>query len=207
MQFQTTFEFNHRWKYSNFAEVFWMCVWMCCGVCLGSDESVRTEGRGWCDCWQAPSRPAESPDILLALPPASPATQLPFSSLWPRLRHICCVLATESKLQHPGPLDDSSPYSHVLLLLSSSSLSPLLLSVLLVFSQFWSVFLSLSVIRIRALGLLQPCQISLPCLSFSHFCYTSHPPFLHCVTLQSVPSLIHIPSASHLLSYKQVPVV
>lgn len=176
------------------------CYWMC----WGSDESVRTEGRGWCDCWQAPSRPAESPDTLL-LPPQPP--QPPSSPCWPRLLHICSILGTDSKLQHPGPQDDSSPYSHVRLLSFSSSLLSPYFSLFCVFVQVWSVFLSLSIIRVLALGLPQPCQISLPCLSFSLFCYTSHPTFLYCVTLQSVPSLIHIPSIPHLLSYKQVPVV
>lgn len=160
-------------------------------VCNGPDESVRAQGRGWCDCWQAPSRHAEIPNSLRALPspPHHPYPLLLSQSSAP---HICCVLATDSKLKHPGPLSDSTPFSsHVPLLPPAAPLSTSpypRLSISLLFLSFWSVFLLLSVIYLLALQLPQPCQISLPFLSFSHFCYTSHPPFFYCVTLHSAPS-------------------
>lgn len=138
-------------------------------------------------CWE-PQQSACPPYS----PPNHPAPLLCSQSSAP---HICCVLATDSKLQHPGPLSDSIPISshvpppslqhHYPAHLLCVCLSPSF------FLSFWSVFLSLSVIFVLALRLPQPCQISLPFLSFSHFCYTSHPPFFYCVTLHSAPSLTH----------------
>lgn len=126
-------------------------------------------------------------------PPHHPAPLLLSQSSAP---HICCVLATDSKLQHPGPLSDSIPISSHVPLLSLQHHYPahllLRLSISLLFLSFWSVFLPLSVIFVLALRLPQPCQISLPFLSFSHFSYTSHPPFFYCVTLHSASSLTHL---------------
>ena len=105
-----------------------------------------------------------------------PTTQLLFSSHSPRIPHICCVLATDSKLQHPGPLSDSIPISsHVPPLPSFSTIIQLTFSASVYLPHFlsvWSGFLPLSVIFVLAPWLPQPCQISFPCLSFSHFCYT-----------------------------------
>lgn len=144
-------------------------------------------------------------------PPYQPSSISPHPVL-SSAPHICCVLATDSKLQHPGPLSDSIPmFSHV----PRSSLPPAPLS------SSPSLRLSISPSLFSHFDL-----FSSLCLSYSSWLFGSLNPvrFLSpvCLSLTSVILLIlhssivsrytafpplHIPSAPPLLSYKQVPVV
>lgn len=183
-------------------------VSLCVCVCTGTDEFVSFQSRGWCDCWQAPSRPAESCNSLCALPaaPPHPISWFPLPLPPSSAPHICCVLATDSKLQPPGPLPDSLPTpSHVPLLtpspqraINSPSRRP---SVRLPpFLSFWSVFLSPCLSYSSWLfNSLNPCQISPHFLSFFHFSYSFV--FFYCVTLQYTPSFTFLQAGPCCLSF------
>ena len=191
-----------------------LCECVCMSVCNGPDESVRAEGRGWCDCWQAPSMPAESPNRLRAppRPPINPAPLLLSQSWAP---HICCVLAMDSKLQHPGPLSNSilipsfhvprsSPSLPAAPLSSSPSLrlSVSLLPLVLIRSP------PSSVCHIRP-GSSTPSTLS----DFSPLSVFSLTSVILLILRSSIVSRytafppLHIPFTPPLLSYTQVPVV
>lgn len=82
-----------------------LCV---CVMVLMNLSGLRTGGDVTADRLPACMLRAPAVFVPSLQPPHQPAPLLLTQSLAP---HICCVLATDSKLQHPGPLSDSIPIS------------------------------------------------------------------------------------------------
>lgn len=186
--------------------MYWMCV--CVSVCviaLMNLSGLRAGGDVTAD--RLPAGMLRAPTVCVPSfqSPYHPAPLFLSQSSAP---HICCVLATDSKLQHPGPLSNS-------ILISSHAPPPYSTIIQLTFSA--SVYLP----PFSHFDL-----FSFHCLSYSSWLLDSLNPvrFLSpvCLSLTSVILLIlhssivsrytafpplHIPSAPPLLSYKQVPVV
>lgn len=96
-----------------------VCVCVCLCVSNGPDESVRMRAGGDVTADRLPAGMLRAPIESVPSLQLPPTTRFPFSFHSPRLPHICCVLGTDSKLQHPGPLSDSIPISSHVHLLSS----------------------------------------------------------------------------------------
>lgn len=85
-----------------------MCEYVCVMVLMNL-SGLRAGGDVTAD--RLPACMLGAPIARLASLQLPSTARLPFSSHTPRLPHICCVLATGSKLPHPGPLSDSIPVS------------------------------------------------------------------------------------------------
>lgn len=175
----------------NASRMFWMraCVIACVRrywwICQVSGQGVMWLLTGSQQaCWelqQSVCPPGSTPTPSLDSPLLSQSSA----------PHICCVLATDSKLQPPGPLPDSIPISSRVPLLPPSpqrAINSPSLPTSVCLPPFLSFFSPcVCHIRLGSSTPSTPVRLHSSFLSFFHFCYSFV--FFHCVTLQHTPPL------------------